>query len=126
LKAIITNAGGVNDDDALALFELGDNVVAVHRREQQHGDSKEKTEPRQPVTLRAETETNLVKRFSFRGHFLNSTHGEKTEGQSASLAHGVHAASTSPAKRDRQLLLSLRLARQPLRQSHARPDFWRK
>ncbi|MEI9960199.1 MAG: DNA methyltransferase [Limisphaerales bacterium] len=29
-------------------------------------------------------------------------------------------------KKDRQLLLPLRLARQPLRQSHARPDFRRK
>ena len=28
----ITGAGGVNDDDALALFELGDDVVTVHRR----------------------------------------------------------------------------------------------
>ena len=43
--------GGVNDDDALALFELGDDVVAVHRREQQHGDGEEKPEPRQPVAL---------------------------------------------------------------------------
>jgi hypothetical protein len=42
LKAIITNAGGVNDDNALALFELGDDVVAVHRREQQDGDGEEK------------------------------------------------------------------------------------
>jgi len=58
LKVIITNAGGVNDDDALALFELGDDVVAVNRRQQQHGDGEEKPEPRQPVALRAETETN--------------------------------------------------------------------
>jgi hypothetical protein len=77
LKAIITSAGGVNDDDALALFELGDDVVTVHRRQQQDGDGEEKPEPRQPVALRVETETNLVKRFSFRGFFLNSTHGEK-------------------------------------------------
>jgi hypothetical protein len=83
---------------------------------QQHGDGDEKLEPRQPVALRAETETNLVKHFSFHGFFLNSTHGEKTERQSASPVHGVHAASTSTAKHDRQLLLSLRLARQPLRQ----------
>src|SRR5208337_517778 len=47
----IVGAGGVNDDDALALFELGDDVVAVHRREQQHGDGEEKPEPGQPVTL---------------------------------------------------------------------------
>src|ERR1035437_1541534 len=32
----IAGAGGVNDDDALALFELGDDVVTVNRREQQH------------------------------------------------------------------------------------------
>ena len=38
----IAGAGGVNDDDALALFELGDNVVAVNRRKQQHGDGEEK------------------------------------------------------------------------------------
>ena len=74
----IAGAGGVNDDDALALFELGDDVVAVHRRQQQHGDGEEEPEPRQPVALRAETETNLVKRFSFRGCFLNSTQGEKS------------------------------------------------
>jgi hypothetical protein len=36
----IAGAGGVNDDDALALFELGDDVVAVHRREQQYGDGE--------------------------------------------------------------------------------------
>jgi len=47
----IISAGGVNDDDALALFELGDDVVAVHRREQQHRDGEEEPEPRQPVTL---------------------------------------------------------------------------
>ena len=46
----IAGAGGVNDDDALALFELGDDVVAVQRREQQHGDGEEEPEPRQPVT----------------------------------------------------------------------------
>ena len=74
----IAGAGGVNDDDALALFELGDDVVAVHRRKQQRGDGEEEPEPRQAVTLRAETETNLVKRFSFHGFFLNSTHGEKS------------------------------------------------
>ena len=39
--------------DALALFELGDDVVAVHRRQQQHGDGEEEPEPRQPVTLPA-------------------------------------------------------------------------
>src|ERR1017187_4068622 len=44
-------SGGVNDDDALALFELGDNVVAVNRRQQQHGDGEEKPEPRKPVAL---------------------------------------------------------------------------
>jgi hypothetical protein len=43
-------AGGVNDDDALALFELGDDVVTVNRRQQQHGDGEEEPEPRQPVT----------------------------------------------------------------------------
>ena len=47
----IAGASGVNDDDALALFELGDDVVAVNRRQQQHGDGEEKPEPRQPVTL---------------------------------------------------------------------------
>ena len=47
----IAGAGGVNDDDALALFELGDDVVTVNRRKQQHGDGEEKPEPRQPVTL---------------------------------------------------------------------------
>ena len=36
----IVGAGGVNDDDALALFELRDDVVAVHRRKQQHGDGR--------------------------------------------------------------------------------------
>ncbi|HZL78373.1 MAG TPA: hypothetical protein VFC17_05935 [Candidatus Limnocylindrales bacterium] len=46
----IISAGGVNDDDALALVELGNDVVAVYRREQQHGDGEEKPEPRQPVT----------------------------------------------------------------------------
>lgn len=69
-------AGGVNDDDAPALFELGDDVVTIHRRKQQHGDGEEKPKPRQPVTLRAEAKTNLVKRFSFQQHFLNSTHGD--------------------------------------------------
>ena len=53
-------------------------MVAVHRREQQHGDGEEKPEPRQLVAQRAETETNLVKRFSFHGFFLNSMHGEKS------------------------------------------------
>ena len=48
-------AGGVNDDDALALFELGDDVVAVNRREQQHGDGEEEPKPRQPVTLGQKT-----------------------------------------------------------------------
>jgi len=47
----VVSAGGVNDDNALAQFELGDNVVAVHRRQQQHGDGEEKPEPRQPVAL---------------------------------------------------------------------------
>ena len=47
----VISAGGVNDDDALALFELGDDVVAVNRREQQDGDGEEKPEPRQPVAL---------------------------------------------------------------------------
>jgi hypothetical protein len=45
-------ASGVNDDDALALFELGDDVVAVNRRQQQHGDGEKEPKPRQPVTLR--------------------------------------------------------------------------
>src|SRR5450759_2032877 len=58
---MMTIAGGVNDDDALALFELGDDVVTVNRRQQQHRDGEEEPEPRQPVTLRAETETNFVK-----------------------------------------------------------------
>jgi hypothetical protein len=53
-------------------------AVAVHRRQQQHGDGEEEPEPRQPVALRTETETILVKRFSFGAHFLNSTHGEKS------------------------------------------------
>jgi len=30
-------------------------MVAVHRREQQHGDGEEKPEPRQPVTLGQKT-----------------------------------------------------------------------
>ena len=47
----VISSGGINDDDALALFELGDDVVAVNRREQQHGDGEEKPEPRQPVAL---------------------------------------------------------------------------
>jgi hypothetical protein len=39
-------------------------TLQLCRREQQHGDGEEEPEPRQPVTLRAETETSLVKRFS--------------------------------------------------------------
>jgi hypothetical protein len=31
---------------------LGDNVVTVNRRKQQHGDGEKEPEPRQPVTLR--------------------------------------------------------------------------
>ena len=38
----LAGAGGVNDDDALALFELGDDVATVNRREQQHGNGEKK------------------------------------------------------------------------------------
>src|SRR5208283_3516858 len=47
----VIRSGGINDDDALALFELGHDVVAVNRREQQHRYGEEKPEPRQPVAL---------------------------------------------------------------------------
>jgi hypothetical protein len=56
----IAGAGGVNDDDALALFELGDDVVTVNRRQQQHGDGEEEPEPRQPVALPAARKVSAV------------------------------------------------------------------
>src|SRR6266545_5271223 len=41
----------INDDDALTLLELSDQVVAVERGQHGHGDSDEEPEPRQPVAL---------------------------------------------------------------------------
>src|SRR2546429_1981389 len=41
----------VNDDAALALLELADQVVAVERRHHGYGDSDEEPEPRQPGAL---------------------------------------------------------------------------
>ena len=41
----------VNDDNALALLELVDDVVAVERGEHGHGDGDEEPEPRQTVAL---------------------------------------------------------------------------
>src|ERR1022692_521190 len=42
----------VNDDDALALFELPDQMVSVQRGQHRDGDGDEKPEPRQTITLR--------------------------------------------------------------------------
>ena len=41
----------VNDDDALTLLELSDQVVAVERGQPGYGDGDEEPEPRQPVAL---------------------------------------------------------------------------
>jgi len=41
----------INDDDALTLLELVDDVVAVQRGQHGHGDGHEEPEPRQPVAL---------------------------------------------------------------------------
>ena len=40
----VIRSGRVNDDDALALYELGDDVVVVNRREQQHRDGRTECE----------------------------------------------------------------------------------
>ena len=42
----------INDDDALALFELAYEMVTVERGQHGHGDGDEKPEPRQTVALR--------------------------------------------------------------------------
>lgn len=42
----------INDDDALALLELIDQVKAVNCRSDRHGHGDEEPEPRQPVPLR--------------------------------------------------------------------------
>jgi hypothetical protein len=41
-----------NDDDALALFELADEMVTVQRRNHGHGGRYKEPEPCQPVALR--------------------------------------------------------------------------
>src|SRR5208283_4420752 len=51
----VIRSGGVNDDDTFALFELRDDVVAVNRRKQQHGNGERKPEPRQAVAQDQQT-----------------------------------------------------------------------
>ncbi|MEI2725671.1 MAG: hypothetical protein V9H26_19800 [Verrucomicrobiota bacterium] len=53
-RADVVGLRRVNDDDALALLELADDVIAVERGEHGHGDGDEEPEPRQPVALREE------------------------------------------------------------------------
>lgn len=40
-RADVVSLGRVNDDDALTLFELTDEVITVKRRERSHGDGDE-------------------------------------------------------------------------------------
>ncbi len=50
-RADVIGLRRINDDDALTLLELSDQVVAVERGQHGHGDSDKEPEPRQPVAL---------------------------------------------------------------------------
>lgn len=50
-RADVIGLRRVNDDHALALLELIDQVQAINRRADSHGHGDEKPEPRQPVAL---------------------------------------------------------------------------
>src|SRR6266545_3688535 len=50
-RADVIRLRRINDDDALTLLELSDQVVAVERGQHGYGDSDKEPEPRQPVAL---------------------------------------------------------------------------
>ena len=51
-RADVVSLRRINDDDALALLELLDDVIAVERGQNGHGNGDKKPEPRQTITLR--------------------------------------------------------------------------